>query len=482
MNSEFESPQRRHYGVGMTTRPDDEGDSVDDVNEIGDDGESVDEVSEISDDHSAGDGSAGSDHPRVSGEASSDVELPQTDAVLRSFAALGAQQAFQIDPEILKQFRVPHIDIASMWEAQGVDASKLFSTEVLASLKIPQVSIQRFQLPASFWESIDLTTRLLRDSVSIDSLYSTAQLALAASARPNTRPRSSRTPEMFFGEHEVEIDSVRALLRALTAVQTKHHQHRPVWRGHQDAGFEVHSSLYRRLAKTSDVSEARLVSAEIETLSAARRWGIRARRPLEFFAKLQHNGAPTRLLDATVDPEIATWFAVEADPALDEVDGMVIGWGRVPRTTPMSSGQEDSIPESRDVPFWHAWTTDDERHRVDWGTGTKTWTWFPPALSERMRAQRAGFLLEAGPILTDDVVSVFSDALSQDWRASEIARATSIVGLPSRHDVLTKPNAANLVPIFALRILKTAKRPIREYLERKGLTYSTGREERIGDN
>lgn len=428
---------------------------------------------EIGDDHEVGDGAANSHLPRVAGKAGRDIELPRTDDVLRSFAALGAQQAFRIDPAILKQFQVPHIDIASMWKAQGLDASKLFSADALKSLQIPELAIQNLQLPASFWESIDVTTRLLRDSVSIDSLYSATQLALAASARPNTGPRPSRTAEAFFGEHEVEIDGVPALLRALTAVQTKHHQHRPVWRGHQDAAFQAHSSLYRRLARTSEVDEARLVSAEIETLSAARRWGLRTRRPLEFFAKLQHNGAPTRLLDATVDPEIAAWFAVEADPALDEVDGMVIGWGRVPRTAQILSGQEDAFPESRDVPFWHAWTTDDERHRVDWGTGTKTWTWFPPALSERMRAQRAGFLLEAGPILTDDVVAVFSDALSQDWRGSEIARATSIVGLPSRHDVLTKANAANLVPVFTLRILKDAKRPIREYLELKGLTYAT---------
>lgn len=150
----------------------------------------------------------------------------------------------------------------------------------------------------------------------------------------------------------------------------------------------------------------------------------------------------------------------------------MLGWGRVPRTNPMSPTPQDSIPESAGIPFWHAWTTDEERHRVDWGTGTKTWTWFPPALNDRMRAQRAGFLIEAGPILTGDVVAVFTDALSLDWRASEIARATSIVGLPSRHDVLTKPNAANLVPIFAFRILASAKREIREYLEGKGLSYA----------
>lgn len=402
-----------------------------------------------------------------------DVDLPRTDDVLRRFAALGAQQAFQIDPSLLKQFNFPKIDIASMWKAQGFDASSILSAAALEALNIPSISVPNVQLPESFWASIDLTARLLRDSVAIDGFYSPKQLALAGAALRSQRPRASRTPEVFFGEHAVEIDSVRALLKALGAVQTKHHQHRPVWRGHQDAKFEVHSSLYRQLQSTGPVVEDRLVTAEIEALSSAKRWGMRTRRPLDFLAKLQHHGAPTRLVDATVDPEIATWFAVEANPDLDEVDGLVLGWGRVPRTSPMSPILQDSIPESADIPFWHAWTTDEERHRVDWGTGTKTWTWFPPALNDRMRAQRAGFLLESGPILTDNVVDVFTDALSLDWRASEIARATSIVGLPSRHDVLTKPNAANLVPIFAFRILARAKREILEYLEGKGLSYPT---------
>lgn len=398
--------------------------------------------------------------------------LPSTEDVLRKFAALGAQQAFQIDSKILQKFQVPDLDLSALFKVSDWDISKRLSSDLLESVTA-SLNLSKLEIPSSFWDSVGITNWLLRDSTSVDSLYSLAQLAVGTGAKPSTVPRMSRTPEAFFNEHIVEVRDVPSLLKALGAVQTKQHRHRPVWRGQQDATWAVHSSLHRRMEKNATVDEDRLVSAEISALDIARReWGMRARRPVEFFANLQHHGAPTRLLDATVDPEVATWFAVEADPELNDVDGLVLGWGRSPI---MKSGVPEvieSVPDIKNVPFWHAWTDREQRRRVDWGTGTKTWTWFPPALNDRMRAQRAGFLLEAGPILTSDVVKVFSRALSQDWRASEIARATSIVGLPARHDVLTKPNDANLVPLFAFRIKSSAKSEIRRYLERKGLTYS----------
>ena len=159
---------------------------------------------------------------------------------------------------------------------------------------------------------------------------------------------------------------------------------------------------------------------------------------------------------------------------LDEKDGRVIAWGRVVRTTARKvSNIDDELPLGDDAPFWHSWATDEERGRVGWGTGSRTWSWFPPALSDRMRAQRAGFLLEAGPLVTPDVADVISAAVSCDWRVAGITRATSIVGLPTRHDVRTVPNDANLVPSFSFRIAARAKPAIREYLVGKGLFFST---------
>src|SRR5690606_22336756 len=103
----------------------------------------------------------------------------------------------------------------------------------------------------------------------------------------------------------------------------------------------------------------------------------------------------------------------------------------------------------------------------------RTWSWFPPALSNRMRAQRAGFLLEAGPLVTPPVAEALSAGVAHDWRVAEITRATSIIGLPSRHDVRTTPNEANLVPLFSLRVAASAKPAIRGYLKSKGLFFSS---------
>lgn len=218
------------------------------------------------------------------------------------------------------------------------------------------------------------------------------------------------------------------------------------------------------------MDEDRLIAAEKQILAAAVRWGKRPRRALRFFADMQHLGAPTRLIDATLDPEIAAWFAVEPRPEDDGHDGLVMAWGLVPRTKRWE--EPKPIPDDGRRPFWHDWSAE-VRLKVDWGTGTRTRAWFPPATNERMRAQRAGFLIEAGPIISDAVANVFEEALGKDWRPSEISRATSVVGLPSRHDRVAQPNAANLVPLFTYRIAPDAKPAIREYLTRKGLLEQT---------
>lgn len=380
----------------------------------------------------------------------------------RSYARFGANEA------IVNNANLSRI-IASLSENIRANFMKQANIGALIESVVKANNIQLEQIART---AAVFTSQAMGDSLSVASLYPALQLHRGS--RSATVPRASRSPFAFFDTHAVVIDSVSTLLKALYKVQQKQHEHRLVWRGQQDATWEVHSSLYRQLAENGAVDEDRIVAAEIEELRQAERWGRDLTRPLNFFAELQHHGAPTRLIDVSTDPEMACWFAVEEHPDHESADGLVLAWGRSPRVGKRVAAPNENLPALfGDTPFWHAWEDDEHRRPADWGTGTRTWTWFPPALSDRMRAQRAGFLLEAGPILTSDVVSVFTDALEKDWRASEIARATSIVGLPSRHDVLTKPNAANLVPVFAFRILAEAKEPIRAYLEGKGLHYSS---------
>jgi hypothetical protein len=404
-----------------------------------------------------------------------DDDIPPTDDALKRLTALGAQRAFQLDPEVLQRVTAfQALDLSRFAPVHSFDFSSVaLSNRTLSQLAAIVGKVPPIELPPSFWKTFEITRRSILDSVSVPSLYpSLSARDKAFKSSSPTHARRTRSPETFFSQHAVEITSVEQLLKTLSIIQSKQVRHRPIWRGQQDASWAVHSSLYRRL-ESSTVTEDRLVDAETRALELAEDWGVRTTHALKFLADLQHNGAPTRLMDVTTDPEIATWFAAEEHPDHEASDGMVIGWGRVPILKSGIASLSDSRPEEAPLPFWHAWSSDDDRRRVDWGTGTRTWTWFPPALNERMRAQRAGFLFEAGALLTDAIVEVFSDALDQDWRESEITRATSVVGLPARHDVLTKPNAANLVPMFVLRIAAQSKPSIRDYLKGKGLAAQT---------
>lgn len=381
------------------------------------------------------------------------TRVPSPMTLDRLYSRLGAAEALGIravSPEVLER-----LSNAIMGDRKSI---------IDFRMTLPEIESK---LPPSFWQSLTKNTRLAESAASVASLYSRDQLARAAEKK--VPPRRSRTAEEFFNQFVVEVDSVEKLLKTLFTIQSKHHEHRLIWRGQRNVEWGVHSSLYRQLAESGPVDESRLIEAEAAELAQAAVWGIETSRPLEYFAQLQHHGAPTRLIDVSADPEMACWFAVEQHPDDDAADALVLAWGRSPRVRRKIPAPEELTAEYADAPFWHDWVEDEERAKVGWGTGTRAWTWFPPALSDRMRAQRAGFVLEAGPILTEDVVSVFNDALPMSWTSEEIAQATSVVGLPSRHDVLTKENAAHLVPLFAIRIAASAKQPILEYLRGKGL-------------
>lgn len=380
-----------------------------------------------------------------------------------------ANFVFDLDPKLLESTRAfiqssALVTNSDTWERirQLVVESSL-SESTLQRLK---EAMARYTVP-----SIPIDTNAL--NVTIDSL-------LKAQSRPSLYrelpakaavARTSRTVEQFFQVHEVEIDGVRPLLAELARAQTKHARLRPVWRGQQDASWPIRSSLSRHIGPAGEVDEDALVSSEIDTLAAAERWGLAPPRALRFLADLQHNGAPTRLIDASADPEVAAWFAVEEDSKYDQQPGRIVGWGRV--SAPRQRGtpaQPVDPPDEGPLPFWHAWNEKQERVRVEWGTGTRTWSWFPNPLNERMRAQRGGFLFDAGPIISDPILEIFEAAMGEDWRVDEITRATSVIGVPTKHDVVAKANDANIVPLFSFRITPEAKPAIREYLSNKSMT------------
>lgn len=95
------------------------------------------------------------------------------------------------------------------------------------------------------------------------------------------------------------------------------------WRGQADQSWAITSSLVRRVT-TDSLTDGDLRRVEDAILAQAKSWMASTtpdlRSDLEWLAYLQHNWVPTRLLDFTPDPLVATFFACES---LDAVDGRI---------------------------------------------------------------------------------------------------------------------------------------------------------------
>jgi hypothetical protein len=139
-------------------------------------------------------------------------------------------------------------------------------------------------------------------------------------------------PADFYTPWESAIDSFTKIDELLTKLSERWlGQNRQfAWRGVVDATFALHSSLYRRLlwklqaeGITEPPDEAALERAEGDILAETHRWGLHngpqgRLSVLNELAALQHFGAPTRLVDVTLNAYIGLWFAVEKD---DDRDG-----------------------------------------------------------------------------------------------------------------------------------------------------------------
>ncbi len=112
------------------------------------------------------------------------------------------------------------------------------------------------------------------------------------------------------------------------------------WRGQADYRWGVRSSLARLTETPTAMRDVDLNRAEAELLVDAKRWITATTSPplndLEWLALMQHNWIPTRLVDFTREPLIATFFAVES---MDGVDGRLLAIA-TPRSDPVVSDEE----------------------------------------------------------------------------------------------------------------------------------------------
>jgi len=303
-------------------------------------------------------------------------------------------------------------------------------------------------------------------------------------------------PESYFRADEGEIDSFQGLTAAITRLIDKNPDLELVWRGHQNAGWGLHSNLYRRLMARNGVAapsanpvgnqnfpnEDEMNTAEAEILRVARdEWRMDGIPALEIFARLQHHGAPTRLIDVTRNPYIGAWFAVESDPELDNLDGRLIAIATTPVRRPNDSSPTPDPKLRLDelgsayTPFWHEFATSEHRQGADWGTGAQRRLWVPPPYDERIVAQNAGFLLDGVPMMTPRIARNFRiPNTTRHWTRADLLASASIFLKTAKPTRKAPHNASRLAPSFTFRISANGKREIREFLEKRmSLNHST---------
>lgn len=278
----------------------------------------------------------------------------------------------------------------------------------------------------------------------------------------------------FFSPWEGNIvDSWAEAQRAIEDIVEKSGSRALVWRGQVNADWNLHSSLYRYLKEQKggvDITEDNLLKFEKRIVNHIRKqWRVSDITYLQLLAQLQHYGAPTRLIDVSLNPYVAVWMAVEFQGShLDGEDGRLFAF---------HTSDDSSIPsgeflgnyecpwdfkvmnESGVVPeMWtrEKWTRD-------------IWFWRPPAYNERISAQYSGFLVGGVPNRYSDTQGFYRKAPSSEneyWRAEEVRSFTSVSIKMVQRDRKPQTGETKARPAFTLRISAKAKKEIRDRLER----------------
>lgn len=348
----------------------------------------------------------------------------------------------------------------------------------------------------------------MRESFKIlsNNLISKNLMAGAALGYKNYRPQppgrqavyssDMSRPADYFEPWERVINSFSDLQESVTLICGHHPDSTFLWRGQQNAEWPLHSSLYRRLWEAKGVhgpnkthretepfpTEDDMVEAEIRILSAVReKWSFPDPAALSAFARLQHFGAPTRLLDVTRNPLIAAWFAVEKSfkDADENADARLFALATTPVARTKSQANHDMQVSRIDldtassfVPFWHIGEEDKEDISVlgNWGTGRIRRFWIPPHYEQRIAAQNAAFVLDGIPANIAELNKYYVKGGGQEgvWSLADRLAASSIgVRFSSPGRGAGKNIAEATPPSFTFRITSEAKLKIRKELEER---------------
>lgn len=337
---------------------------------------------------------------------------------------------------------------------------------------------------ADLLPSMDAITALARHMAELPALTQPRDYAVL-DAPESAYSQEMDSPQSYFQSTENVITCFDDLHTAITKLIAKTPELPLVWRGVRNADWGLHSHLYRHLMNTNGVvspskrpnkvqpypDENQMVAAEREILSIARRdWRFDHLSALETFARIQHAGGPTRLIDVTKNPYIGAWFAVEFDRAEEDKDARLFALATRPVArdgkppAPDSALQLDDLGAARD-PFWHLLTDSATRQQLDWGTGARRRVWVPPAYDPRISAQNAAFILDGVPMTSAKTAPYFKIEGSTYWRRADLLASGSIYAKMFKPSAKPRYNARNFAPTFSFRIVAEAKEEIREVME-----------------
>jgi hypothetical protein len=301
------------------------------------------------------------------------------------------------------------------------------------------------------------------------------------------------SPSDYFRPWERVIQSFADLQAAVTMILDHHPRTTFLWRGQQNAAWPLHSSLFRAVWRAKGVhspdkthrkselfpTDQDLQRAESRILSAIReQWPFEDTSALSTFARLQHFGAPTRLLDVSRNPLIAAWFATEmsAETEVEEANARIFALATTrvadtqdQRDRDLKTSRINMDTAARFEPFWHV--KDDaigDTGFGEWGTGRIRRFWIPPHYESRIAAQNAAFILDGVPVDSPDLDKYYQKGNGRggSWRLADRLAASSISVRFSRPRQGAGPKIAQTMPpSYTFRITAEAKREIRKELE-----------------
>lgn len=316
------------------------------------------------------------------------------------------------------------------------------------------------------------------------------------------------TPDDFWAHYEKVVHNFDELISSINSISQNNRE--LAWRGQVNSNWALDSNLFRRIRKKlqKTPNESALAKFEQHILIEFRKWGLHISKTngrlsiLQQLAILQHFKSPTRLIDISFNPLVATFFATEKNLEYDDYDARIFIFDikdRIINDKKSIRPWEDSI----DTPWSESYIENqyytmagknelsaysnhtknkiitlsefNNKYKNEWSSNF--YIWKPTALDSRISSQNGGFILGGSPISrkttgfldtslnakdsTFQIQNPDSSAIKKYLSIEEARNITSVAIQPKRFDGKFPPSSS----VYSIRIKSSAKEEIRKILK-----------------